>query len=73
MFWTPPLTLKDNYIKNGMKEIKLIKKTAKIIGAVRVSEELFNKVKKLAKEHGVTNQDIVRTVLENCIDDIKLV
>ena len=56
-----------------MKEIKLIKKTAKIIGAVRVSEELFNKVKKLAKEHGVTNQDIVRTVLENCIDDIKLV
>lgn len=54
-----------------MKEIKLIKSSDKILGAVRVSDDVFKKIVDLAKSQGVTNQDIVRAILVNCIDDIK--
>lgn len=54
-----------------MKEIKLIKSAYKTIGAVRVSEDIFSRIQKMARDEGVTNQDIVRAILVNCIDDIK--
>lgn len=53
-----------------MKEIKLIKTSDKIIGSVRVSDDVFNKIQKLAKDNKVTNQDIVRAILVNTIDEI---
>lgn len=54
-----------------MKEIKLVKSSEKIIGAVRVSADVFTKIEKLAKENKVTNQDIVRAILVNFIDEVK--
>ena len=46
-----------------------IKKTAeKIIGAVRVSPEVFDKISVLAKKEKVTNQTIIRAILEQVID-----
>lgn len=53
-----------------MKEIKIIKPSDKIIGAVRVPTDLFEKIKKIAVSQGVTNQDIVRAILVNCIDEV---
>lgn len=54
-----------------MKEIKLITPSEKMIGNVRVSLGLFNKIEKFAKDNGVSNQEIIRAVLENCIDEVK--
>lgn len=55
-----------------MKEIKLTKSTDKIIGALRCSTKVFDKVEKLAKENKVTKQDIIRAILEECIDEVKI-
>jgi predicted DNA-binding protein len=57
---------------NKMKEIKLTKSTDKIIGALRCSTKVFDKVEKLAKENKVTKQDIIRAILEECIDEVKI-
>lgn len=56
-----------------MKEIKLIKASEHIIGALRVDAGLFKKIEKLAAENDVSNQEIVRAILIYCIDDIKFV
>ena len=53
-----------------MKEIKLITPSDKQIGNVRVSLGLFTKISKMAKDNGVSNQEIVRAILENVIDEI---
>jgi hypothetical protein len=55
-----------------MKTIKLHKKTDKIIGALRCSERVFNLLGIMAKENKVTKQEIVRAILEEVIDEIKL-
>lgn len=54
-----------------MKEIKLNKNKDAQIGFVRVSQRLYDKIQKVAQEHSVTMQTVVREVLESCIDDIK--
>lgn len=59
-------------INKIMKEIKLQKSTDKIIGALRCSTKVFDKLEKLAKENKVTKQDIIRAILEECIDEVKI-
>ena len=54
-----------------MKTIKLITPSDKQIGNVRVSLGLFNKISKMGRDNGVSNQEIVRAILENCIDEVK--
>jgi len=54
-----------------MKEIKLITPSDKQIGNVRVSLRLYNKISDIAKQHDVSNQEIVRAILENVIDEVK--
>jgi len=54
-----------------MKLIKLIVPSLRQIGNVRVSEELYSKISKIAKDNKVSNQDIVRAILENFIDEAK--
>lgn len=56
-----------------MKEVILNKTKDFQIGNVRVSEVVFNKVEYFAKKNKVTNQTIVRVVLENFIDEIKFI
>ena len=57
----------------GMKEIKLNRTKDYQVGNVRVSKEIFEKITALAKENKVTNQTIVRAIVENFIDEIKIV
>lgn len=54
-----------------MKKIKLITKQDKIIGAVRVTENLYNKIVKIAEKHNVSYAEVVRRIVEECIDDIE--
>lgn len=55
-----------------MKEIRLQKSTDKIIGALRCSARVFQIVEKMARENNVTKQDIIRAILEEVIDEIKI-
>jgi len=54
-----------------MKDKLRVKKTQeKMIGALRVSPEVFDKIKHLAKQEKVSNQAIIRAILEQFIDRI---
>ena len=55
-----------------MKEIRLQKTSDKIIGSLRCSKRVFEIVERLAKENKVTKQDIIRAILEEVIDEIKI-
>lgn len=56
-----------------MKEIILNKTKDFQIGNVRFSKETFDKVTKLAKANKVSNQVIVRVVVDNFVDEVKLI
>lgn len=53
-----------------MKEIILNRSKDYQISNFRVSKEVFDKITKIAKEQKVSNQVIVRAILENNIDEI---
>lgn len=55
-----------------MKEIILSTKAEKQVGGVRVSLGLYNKLEKMAKDNGVTIAEVMRSILEQIIDDIKI-
>lgn len=44
----------------------------KIIGALRVPTDVFVKIEKLANKAGVSNQEIVRAILSNYIDEVEV-
>lgn len=52
-----------------MKEIRLAKTSDKIIGALRVSDKMYIKIEELAKANKVSNQEIVRAIVEGFIDE----
>lgn len=50
----------------------IIKKTSdKLIGLLRVSEGTFNRIEIIAKKEKVSNQAVVRAILEQVIDTIE--
>ena len=53
-------------------KIRPAKVTGKIIGAVRVSDEVYAKVHALAKKAGVSAQEIIRAILDEVIDEVEL-
>ena len=53
-----------------MKEIILSTKAEKQIGGVRVSLGLYNKLDKLSKDNGVTIAEVMRSILEQVIDEV---
>lgn len=53
-------------------KIRLAKPTGKIIGSVRVSDEVFTKLEDIAKREGVSNQEVIRAILDAVIDDVEL-
>jgi len=55
-----------------MKEIKLHKSTDKVIGALRCSTKVYDIVEAMAAANNVTKQDIIRAILEEVIDEIKI-
>lgn len=54
-----------------MKEIRLQKSTDKIIGSLRCSTRVYEKIDAMATAQNVSKQDIVRAILEEVIDEIK--
>lgn len=55
-----------------MKEIILSSKAEKQVGGVRLSLGLYNKLNKLATDNGVTIAEVMRSILEQVIDEIKI-
>ena len=53
-------------------KIRIAKSADKIIGSLRVSEQVFIKIEKIAKKEGVSNQEVVRAILDQVIDDIEI-
>ena len=53
-------------------KIKLHKSAEKIVGAVRVSENIYDKISSLAKAEKVSMQEIIRAILDEVIDDIEV-
>lgn len=56
-----------------MKKIILSQKAEKQIGGVRVSLNLYKKLDKIAKQNNVTIAEVMRSILEQVIDDIKII
>jgi len=56
-----------------MKEVILNKTKDFQIGNVRFNKGVFDKVTKLAKTNKVSNQVIVRVIVENFIDEVKII
>ena len=56
------------------KEIRLSKSGQHItVGGLRLTPELFKKIEKFAKENNVSNQEIIRAILETYISEVKFV
>lgn len=52
-------------------KIRISKSSDKIIGALRVSPNVFEKIEKLAKKNKVSKQEIVRAILYEVIDTVE--
>jgi len=52
-------------------KIRISKTADKIIGALRVSNEMFEKLNKIAEKEKVSKQEVVRAILNQVIDEIE--
>lgn len=53
-------------------KIHISRNADKIIGALRVSKKVYDIVTQIAKNEGVSNQEVIRAILEQVIDDIEI-
>lgn len=53
-----------------MKKIKILKRGEKQIG-IRVSQDIYDKLYKLATKHEVSIQDIIRYIVEEEVDNFE--
>lgn len=53
-------------------KLKIPKSSDKIIGALRVDKDIFDKLHDLAKKAGVSVQEIIRHILKNVIDEVEV-
>lgn len=53
-------------------KITLNRTTDAIIGAVRVSQDIYDKLEAKAKKWKVSKQNIIRAILEEAIDKVEL-
>jgi predicted DNA-binding ribbon-helix-helix protein len=49
--------------------LKFDKTKGKIIGSLRIEEYIFDKIARIAKENKVTNQDVIRSILKEVVDN----
>lgn len=61
----------NHFKRNKEMKLKIPKSGDKLIGAVRLSQDIFIKIEALAKKHGVSNQEIIRHILINVIDTVE--
>lgn len=57
--------------KKPMK-IHLSKSTDALIGAVRVTKDVYEKLDKIAKTQGVSKQEVIRAILIEVIDQVEV-
>jgi hypothetical protein len=53
-------------------KITIKKSTDKLIGALRVSQKVYDKIVSIAKNEKVSNQEVIRAILEQVIDDVEI-
>jgi len=51
-------------------KIRIAKPTGKIIGSLRVSNEVYDKLKGIADHEGCSLQEVVRAILDEIIDEV---
>lgn len=52
-------------------KLHIKKSTDKNLGALRISQEVFDKLEALAKKKEVSKQEVVRAILDEVIDEIE--
>lgn len=52
-------------------KIRVAKRAEKIIGSLRVSEVVYSKLAKIARDKDVSVQEVVRAVLDEVVDTIE--
>jgi predicted DNA-binding protein len=52
-------------------KIRISKSTDKILGSLRVSNDVYNKIEAIAKKKEVSKQEVVRAILDEAIDKIE--
>lgn len=53
-------------------KIRIAQSADKIIGSLRVSNKVFDKIAEIAKVKGVSNQEVVRAILDQIIDEVEI-
>lgn len=51
-------------------KIEIKKSTDKLIGNVRVSAKVYDRIAEIAKREKVSNQAVIRAIFDKVIDDI---
>lgn len=52
-------------------KIRIAKSTDKQFGNLRVSQDVFEKIEKIAAKKEVSNQEVVRAILDAVIDEVE--
>jgi len=52
-------------------KIRIAKSTDKILGSLRVSNEVYDKLEAIAKKKEVSKQEVVRAILDEVIDKVE--
>lgn len=52
-------------------KIRIAKSTDKVIGALRVSQNVYDKIESIANKEKVSKQEVVRAILDEVIDKIE--
>lgn len=52
-------------------KIHVSKPTATILGALRLSEHVMERLEKIAEREGVSKQEVVRAILDQVIDSVE--
>ena len=53
-------------------KLRLSKTATKMLGALRVSNEIWEKLDAIARKEKVSVQEIIRAILDQVIDDVEL-
>lgn len=52
-------------------KIRIAKTTGKIIGSLRVSDEVYDRIKQIAERESCSLQEVVRAILDEVIKDVE--
>ena len=50
-------------------ELNIPKSSNRVVGGLRVSDDIYEWICKMAEEYGVTNQEVIRHILQKVYED----